>query len=69
MNDLKIVRKLYAKGDALATMTERERDTYEQWLGMPDQIRQTFERHFQLSQWQTSWGKLAAVATPSAERR
>ncbi len=65
VTELSVMRKLYAKGDALAVMTERERVTYEQWLGMPGPIRQTFDRHFQIRQWETSWGKLAAIATPN----
>lgn len=64
ITDAKVVRKVYAKGDALATMTERERDTYEQWLGMPDAIRAAFERRFRIDQWQTAWGKLAAIVRP-----
>lgn len=61
VTELSIMRKLYAKGDALAVMTERERVTYEQWLGAPDVIREAFERHFQLASWQHRWGKLVAV--------
>ncbi|MCO8124207.1 class I SAM-dependent methyltransferase [Stieleria sp. TO1_6] len=57
-----LMRKLYAKGDALATMTDRERVTYEQWLAAPELIRQSFDRHFQIRQWDTRWGKLAAIA-------
>ncbi|WP_150076139.1 class I SAM-dependent methyltransferase [Roseiconus nitratireducens] len=64
ITDRSLVRKLYAKGDALATMTERERVTYEQWLGAPEVIRHSFDRHFRVLSWQTRWGKLAAVATP-----
>ena len=59
--ELSIMRKLYAKGDALAVMTERERVTYEQWLGAPDVIREAFEKHFQMESWQHRWGKLVAV--------
>ena len=65
VTELSIMRKLYAKGDALAVMTERERVTYENWLGRAGLIRDTFERHFQLESWKTTWGKLAAVAEPS----
>ncbi len=64
VTDRSLTRKLYAKGDALATMTERERVTYEQWLGMPDVIRETFQRHFEIESWQTNWGKLAAIGSP-----
>ncbi|WP_182868928.1 class I SAM-dependent methyltransferase [Stieleria mannarensis] len=64
VTDRSIVRKLYAKGDALAVMTERERVTYDQWLGMPEVIRETFDRHFDIRSWKTSWGKLAAIGSP-----
>lgn len=61
VTELSIMRKLYAKGDALAIMTERERVTYEQWLGAPDVIRESFEKHFQIDSWENRWGKLVAV--------
>ena len=64
VTEIPLMRKLYAKGDALAIMTDRERVTYEQWLGMPDMIRETFDRYFAIQDWKTSWGKLAAIATP-----
>ncbi|QDV46959.1 Demethylmenaquinone methyltransferase [Stieleria neptunia] len=66
VTELSLMRKLYAKGDALAIMTERERVTYEQWLGMPDVIRETFQRHFEIESWKTTWGKLAAITAPKA---
>jgi len=64
VTELTVMRKLYAKGDALAIMTERERVTYEQWLGMPAVIREAFDRHFEMESWKTTWGKLAAVGSP-----
>ncbi|WP_158222823.1 class I SAM-dependent methyltransferase [Rhodopirellula sp. MGV] len=64
VTELKVMRKLYAKGDALAVMTEQERVTYEQWLGMPDVIRRAFGKHLTEVRWQTSWGKLAGVFAP-----
>ncbi len=69
ITDLKWVRRVYAKGDALATMTERERDTYEQWLGMPQPIHASFARQFRIEQWRTAWGKLAAIARPKSVGR
>ena len=65
VTELSIMRKLYAKGDALAVMTERERVTYENWLGRAGLIRDTIERLIQLESWKTTWGELAAVAEPS----
>ncbi|PAY19852.1 methyltransferase type 11 [Rhodopirellula sp. SM50] len=64
VTELSLMRTLYAKGDALAIMTERERVTYEQWLEMPEVIRETFQRHYEIESWNTTWGKLAAVAAP-----
>ena len=61
-----IMRKLYAKGDALAAMTDRERVTYEQWLGMPQEILTVFEEHFHTESVQQSWGKLAYVGSPKS---
>ena len=61
VTEIPLMRKLYAKGDALAVMTERERTTYEQWLSMPTEIHAVFERHFAIESWSTRWGKLAAV--------
>ena len=59
-----IMRKLYAKGDALAAMTDRERVTYEQWLGQPRPILDVFEKHFESESLETRWGKLAYVGKP-----
>ncbi|WP_222435897.1 class I SAM-dependent methyltransferase [Rubripirellula tenax] len=64
ITDQPIVRKLYAKGDALATMTEHESETYFQWLGMPDVLMQSFSRYFDTVQCDMSWGKLAYVGKP-----
>ncbi|MDM4016270.1 class I SAM-dependent methyltransferase [Roseiconus lacunae] len=61
VTELRVMRSLYPKGDALAVMTEQERVTYEQWLAMPSKIREVFRRHFQEVQWKTRWGKLAGV--------
>jgi ubiquinone/menaquinone biosynthesis C-methylase UbiE len=61
VTDLSIMRRFYAKGDALATMTERERATYEQWLGQPDEILAVFARHFTDASIKTRWGKLEYV--------
>lgn len=65
VTELSLMRKLYAKGDALAIMTERERVTYEQWLGAPHEVRSSFEEHFEIESWSTTWGKLAAVCVAS----
>ena len=61
-----IMRKIYAKGEALAAMTDCERVTYEQWLGQPREIIEVFESHFDTQQNQASWGKLAYIGKPKA---
>ncbi|MEM6688721.1 MAG: class I SAM-dependent methyltransferase [Planctomycetota bacterium] len=60
----KLMRKIYAKGDALAEMTDHERVTYEQWLGQPDVILHAFAEHFEPIQVQKRWGKLAYIGKP-----
>ncbi|MGB7347162.1 MAG: class I SAM-dependent methyltransferase [Pirellulaceae bacterium] len=64
VTDQPIVRKIYAKGDALAAMTERERVTYEQWLDHPVEVTEAFDRHFEAKKRQASWGKLAYAGIP-----
>jgi SAM-dependent methyltransferase len=49
------------KLDALATMVEHERQTYEQWLRAPELIRSTFERYFRIEHLSFSWGKVRFV--------
>ena len=50
--------RLSRKIEALATMIEHERETYEQWLGMPDTILALLKQHFETIQLETRWGKL-----------
>ena len=64
VTDQPIVRKLYAKGDALSVMAERERETYEQWLGQPNEILDLFANHFTAKRSTTKWGKLVYAGTP-----
>jgi ubiquinone/menaquinone biosynthesis C-methylase UbiE len=60
----RLVRAVYPKGDALAEMTEYERETYEQWLGQPDRILQVFNDHFEPRTLRTRWGKLVYAGSP-----
>jgi len=62
--NLSIARRAWRKLDALATMTDRERVTYERWLGKPDQILQLLRTHFEPEQQRIAWGKLAFVGRP-----
>ena len=56
-----IVRRLWAKMDALATMIEHESVTYEQWLRQPDLISGVLCRRFEPRVNQQRWGKLLFV--------
>ena len=56
-----IVRRLWAKMDALATMIEHESVTYEQWLRQPDLISGVLCRRFEPRVHQHKWGKLIFV--------
>lgn len=60
----RLVRAIYPKGDALAEMTEYERDTYEQWLGQPQSNLEVFNKHFEPTSIRTQWGKLAYSGKP-----
>ena len=52
-----VARRLSVKLDALATMIENERHTYENWLGRPQEISQLARRYFQPEQESFAWGK------------
>lgn len=58
------VRRVYAKGDALAEMIEHERTTYEQWLSQPEAIVELFREHFKIDKLRIAWGKLSMIAGP-----
>jgi SAM-dependent methyltransferase len=57
-------RRVSAKLDALATMIENERQTYENWLGRPQEISQLARRYFQLEHETFAWGKWNFVGRP-----
>lgn len=59
-----IVRKFSGKLDALATMIQYERETYEQWLGQPGLVRSTFQQYFEPTYLSTRWGKCSFVGAP-----
>lgn len=58
ITNLSLVRRLYPKGDALATMTEQEAKTYYQWLSCPEKLLATFNDHFRSRYQRIAWGKL-----------
>ncbi len=61
-----LARRLSTKLDALATMIENERQTYENWLGRPREISQLANRYFQPEHESFAWGKWNFVGRPRA---
>ena len=59
-----LARRLSTKLDALATMIENERQTYENWLGRPQEISQLANRYFQREHESFTWGKWNFVGRP-----
>lgn len=57
------VRCLSGKIDALATMIDNERTTYEQWLNTPVLVLRSLHNHFDVEVQTTGWGKLSFVGT------
>ncbi|MGI8496349.1 MAG: class I SAM-dependent methyltransferase [Gemmatimonadaceae bacterium] len=57
----RVVRRLWGKIDALATMIENERETYERWLAAPAMVDRAVERWFDVDQRSARWGKLMLV--------
>jgi SAM-dependent methyltransferase len=64
VSDNPIARRLWAKLDALAEMTERELTTYRQWLDQPQTILDAVERLFDVQLLKISYGKIVLRATP-----
>lgn len=54
-------RRLWERLDALATMIDYERDTYERWLTNPGFIRSQLAAAFEAQVRQERWGKLVFV--------
>lgn len=59
-----IVRRISPKLDALATMIENERTTYEQWLNQPQTITELARKYFSPVHESFEWGKWNFVGTP-----
>jgi SAM-dependent methyltransferase len=59
-----LARRLSNKMDALATMIQFERRTYEQWLTQPDLIRKLAHAHFSPVHESFEWGKWNFVGHP-----
>jgi len=63
--ELPTARRLWPKLDALATMNELERPTYEAWLGRPEEILSVLTGRFRPELMRREWGKLLFVGRPS----
>lgn len=61
-----LARRAYGKINALATMIELERPTYEQWLARGAEILALIDRHFTRRQMRIRFGKLHYVGSPRA---
>jgi ubiquinone/menaquinone biosynthesis C-methylase UbiE len=59
-----LARKCSAKLDALATMIDHERGTYEQWLTQPQLVLGVAQKHFRTQQQSFAWGKWNFLGTP-----
>ncbi len=59
-----LARRLSNKMDALATMIQFERRTYEQWLTQPELIKKIARAHFVPVHEFFAWGKWNFVGTP-----
>jgi ubiquinone/menaquinone biosynthesis C-methylase UbiE len=59
-----LARRISNKMDALATMIQFERRTYDQWLGQPELIKNIARAHFLPLHESFAWGKWNFVGTP-----
>lgn len=59
-----LARRVSRRMDALATMIQFERRTYEQWLGQPELIKKIARAHFVPVHESFAWGKWNFVGTP-----
>ncbi len=59
-----LARRLSNKMDALATMIQFERRTYEQWLNQPELIQKIASAHFVPLHESFAWGKWNFLGTP-----
>jgi len=64
ISGVRLVRRCSAKLDALATMIDYERTTYEQWLNHPELILKLARAHFLPLQEKFAWGKWMFVGKP-----
>jgi len=58
-----LLRRVWSRLDALATMIELERPTYEDWLSRPDAVLEAIARVATPTVVRIRWGKLSLLAT------
>ena len=64
ISSVRVIRLCSAKFDALATMIDYERTTYEQWLNHPELILKLARAQFLPLQEEFAWGKWMFVGKP-----
>jgi len=64
VSEIRLMRRCSVKLDALATMIEHERHTYEQWLNQPTLISNLAHSHFTPVHESFAWGKWRFVGIP-----
>jgi ubiquinone/menaquinone biosynthesis C-methylase UbiE len=64
ISEIPLACRLSNKMDALATMIQFERRTYEQWLGQPELIQKIARAHFVPVHESFAWGKWNFAGTP-----
>jgi ubiquinone/menaquinone biosynthesis C-methylase UbiE len=57
----RVLRRFWRKLDALATMIEFERETYESWLSLPELVLEALDRHFVVETRRIRMGKLMYI--------
>jgi SAM-dependent methyltransferase len=62
--DVRFLRWAWPKLDALATMNELEKDTYQQWLSQPTLVLTSLRKYFSPRLLKSAWGKLLFVGHP-----
>jgi ubiquinone/menaquinone biosynthesis C-methylase UbiE len=58
-------RKMWRKLDALHTMIENERETYDLWLSQPKMVLDALSKHFRPELNRRAWGKLMFMGRPT----
>jgi ubiquinone/menaquinone biosynthesis C-methylase UbiE len=62
--EVRLLRRAWGKLDALATMNELEKETYEQWLSKPTLVLKIMRKYFSPALLRRAWGKLLFVGHP-----